>query len=297
LTDEKKEIARGYLIPKALKATGLAEGPKLEISDEVVLNIINNYSREPGVRQLEKNIEKICRKSALKLLTDKTEKVSVSVATLPSFLGKSKYRADQYYEMPPPGIVMGLGANNMGGSGLFVETVAEQLGEKAELQLTGQVGDVMRESVSIAYTYAKNLLKKLLPENEFFLSSTLHLNWLHGGIPKDGPSGGCAIVTSLLSIALNRPVNPKITMTGEVTLHGRVLAIGGIKEKTMAGRRAGANIFIFPRSNKPEFDKLPVHLRTGITVHFVEDYREILPIVFPEVATVQFGAIDEAMVA
>jgi len=177
---------------------------------------------------------------------------------------------------------MGLGANDIGGSGLFVETVVDKIGTKSSLTVTGQLGSVMKESIDIAYTYAKTFLSHLDPKNSFFFTSALHVNWIHGAISKEGPSGGCVIVTSLLSLALNTPVPVDVTMTGEITLTGKVLSIGGVKAKTVAGIRAGASIFIYPKDNKHDFEQLPDYIKSQIKAHFVEDYQEVFEIVFPQ---------------
>jgi len=180
---------------------------------------------------------------------------------------------------------MGLGANESGGTGLYVETVVDQMGTKSSLTVTGKLGSVMKESIDIAYTFSKNFLAKLDVKNTFFSTSALHVNWLHGAMPKEGPSGGCVIVTSLISLALNTPVPVDITMTGEITLTGKVLCIGGVKAKTVAGIRAGANRFIYPKDNKHDFDQLPDSIKSGVKAYFVEDYLEVFSLVFPQHAS------------
>jgi len=186
---------------------------------------------------------------------------------------------------------MGLGANDMGGTGLFVETVVDKIGTKSSLTVTGQLGSVMKESIDIAYTFAKTFISRLDSKNNFFSTSALHVNWLHGAMPKEGPSGGCVIVTSLLSLALNTPVPVDVTMTGEITLTGKVLCIGGVKAKTLAGIRSGASRFIYPKDNKHDFEQLPDYIKSQIKAYFVEDYHEVFEIIFPQHAKASTSSI------
>jgi len=284
MAEEKREIFYRFLVPAALKEHGLSND-QIEFEPNIADVIMREYCREPGVRNLQKSVEKICRKITLRLLENPEEKKhKISETNIDTFIGKPKFKQDRYYEHPPAGVVMGLGANESGGSGLYVETVAEKRGgeQSSSLTVTGQLGSVMKESIDIAYTFVKNFLALVDPDNKFFSSSVLHINWLHGAVPKEGPSGGCAIATSLLSLALNTPVPADITMTGEITLTGKVLCIGGVKQKTVAGIRAGAKKFIFPKDNMHDFNILPEHLKNGISVHFVEDYHEVFEIIFPQ---------------
>ncbi|KAJ9508112.1 hypothetical protein QJQ45_021405, partial [Haematococcus lacustris] len=183
---------------------------------------------------------------------------------------------DKFYEVTPPGVVMGLAWTSMGGATLYVEAARVHEGEaKGSLVTTGQLGDVFRESATIAHTFARTYLAGLQPGSTFFKSSAIHIHVPHGSTPKDGPSAGCTLITALLSLALGRRVAPDLAMTGEVTLTGRVLPIGGVKEKVLAARRAGVKQVLFPEGNRPDYDELSADLKEGLTTHFVSTYDQV----------------------
>ncbi|KAD6795492.1 hypothetical protein E3N88_06388 [Mikania micrantha] len=210
-----------------------------------------------------------------------TEKVLVDEKNLADYVGKPVFHAERMYDQTPLGVVMGLAWTAMGGSTLYIETTQVEQGEgKGALHLTGQLGDVMKESAQIAHTVARAILAAKDHENPFFANSKVHLHVPAGATPKDGPSAGCTMITSLLSLAMNKHVKKDLAMTGEVTLTGRVLPIGGVKEKTIAARRSGVKTLIFPLANKRDFDELAPNVKEGLDVHFVDDYNQIYDLAF-----------------
>ncbi|KAF5946890.1 hypothetical protein HYC85_017118 [Camellia sinensis] len=211
------------------------------------------------------------------------EKVLVDTANLSDFVGKPVFHAERIYEHTPAGVVMGLAWTAMGGSTLYIETtLIEQTEGKGALHLTGQLGDVMKESAQIAHTVARAILLEKEPQNTFFANSKLHLHVPAGATPKDGPSAGCTMITSLLSFAMKKPVRKDLAMTGEVTLTGKILPIGGVKEKTIAARRNDVKTIIFPSANKRDFDELAPNVKQGLEVHFVDDFNQIFDLAFAD---------------
>jgi len=198
---------------------------------------------------------------------------------LEQYLGKPVFTTDRFYERTPVGVTMGLAWTSMGGATLYVEAIKVPA-EKTEMKLTGQAGDVMKESVQIAWTYLHGKINTYAPGMAFFEKSSVHVHIPEGATPKDGPSAGVTMVTSMLSLLLNRPVLQDLGMTGELTLTGRVLAIGGVKEKVIAARRSGAKVLIFPKDNKRDYDELPAYIKKGLSIHFVEHYDEVFAIAF-----------------
>ncbi|XP_065852683.1 lon protease homolog 1, mitochondrial [Euphorbia lathyris] len=360
ITDEKMHIARDYLEKSTREACGI-KPEQVEVTDDALLALIENYCREAGVRNLQKHIEKIYRKIALKLVrqgevsesavpgeleqvetasvesssesigdsgnrqNDKTtekdgiavtdqpsdqiqdsidkladtkeatesekieeheltkaiEKLLVEASNLADFVGKPVFHAERIYKQTPVGVVMGLAWTAMGGSTLYIETTLVEEGEgKGALNLTGQLGDVMKESAQIAHTVARAILREKEPDNPFFANAKVHLHVPAGATPKDGPSAGCTMITSLLSLALKKPVRKDLAMTGEVTLTGKILPIGGVKEKTIAARRSDVKTIIFPSANRRDFDELASNVKEGLDVHFVDDYSQIFELAF-----------------
>ncbi|KAJ1292513.1 hypothetical protein BS78_02G397200 [Paspalum vaginatum] len=376
ITDEKMHIARDYLEKNTREACGI-KPEQVEVTDAALLALIENYCREAGVRNLQKQIEKIYRKIALQLVrqgasnepdqealsvtasedpsrgdnaTEKDEvlkdpaleddsitnnvtssaseeanevnvtkeavvheahtaeapkedsvsegnkdtngakedaadkaieKVVVDSSNLGDFVGKPVFQAERIYEQTPVGVVMGLAWTAMGGSTLYIETTKVEEGEgKGALVLTGQLGDVMKESAQIAHTVGRAILLEKETDNHFFANSKLHLHVPAGATPKDGPSAGCTMITSMLSLAMGKPVKKDLAMTGEVTLTGRILPIGGVKEKTIAARRSAIKTLIFPAANRRDFDELAPNVKEGLEVHFVDTYSEIYDLAF-----------------
>ncbi|KAB2005994.1 hypothetical protein E1A91_D11G317300v1 [Gossypium mustelinum] len=344
ITDEKMHIARDYLEKTAREACGV-KPEQVEVTDAALLGLIENYCREAGVRNLQKHIEKIYRKIALRLVregssnesvmvqpadakaevvdesdhhaaankadvevetsvqvdtvqtndqpkdpknaadskelqeteaTKAVEKVVVDTSNLADFVGKPVFHAERIYDQTPVGVVMGLAWTAMGGSTLYIETTQVEQGEgKGALHLTGQLGDVMKESAQIAHTLARAILLEKEPANPYFANSKLHLHVPAGATPKDGPSAGCTMITSMLSLAMKKPVRKDLAMTGEVTLTGKILPIGGVKEKTIAAKRSEVRTIIFPAANRRDYDELAPNVTEGLNVHFVDDYSQI----------------------
>ncbi|KAM7325876.1 hypothetical protein ACRRTK_014354 [Alexandromys fortis] len=287
VAQEKLAIAERYLVPQARALCGLDEN-KAQLSAAVLTLLIKQYCRESGVRNLQKQVEKVLRKAAYKIVSGEAETVQVTPENLQDFVGKPVFTVERMYDITPAGVVMGLAWTAMGGSTLFVETSLRRplLRDSREdkdgsLEVTGQLGDVMKESARIAYTFARAFLMEQDPDNDFLVTSHIHLHVPEGATPKDGPSAGCTIVTALLSLALGQPVLQNLAMTGEVSLTGKVLPVGGIKEKTIAAKRAGVTCIVLPAENRKDFSDLAPFITEGLEVHFVEHYREIFRIAFP----------------
>jgi len=280
ITDEKVQIARTYLEKAAKEKSGLKDFDA-SITDEAMAKLIGDYCREAGVRNLQKHLEKIYRKVALKVARAKSggetlDSVSVGLDDLIDYVGHAPFATDKIYDATPPGVVTGLAWTAMGGSTLYIECTSVDAGEgKGALKTTGQLGDVMKESSTIAHTFARHFLEMKDAGNDFLSKTSLHMHVPAGATPKDGPSAGITITTSLLSLAMGKPVKPNLAMTGELTLTGRVLPVGGIKEKTIAARRSGVTTIIFPEGNKKDYDELSEDVREGLEVHFVSEYDQV----------------------
>ncbi len=285
---EKIEIAKKYLVPRNRKKMGL-KASDLNFTKGALAQIINGYAREAGVRSLENNIKKIMRKVAVKFarLEDskgkgkRRHKTLVTEKNLSEYLGKPIFTSDRYYKQNPIGVCTGLAWTSLGGATLYVEAI-EYPAEKIEMKLTGQAGDVMKESAQIAWSYLHGRSNDYAPGIPFFEKKQVHIHIPEGATPKDGPSAGITMVTSLLSLLLKKPVRENLGMTGELTLTGRILPIGGLKEKLIAARRSKVNVLIFPKENLRDYDELPEYLKKGLEVHFVEYYDDVFRIAFPE---------------
>ncbi|XP_068942832.1 lon protease homolog, mitochondrial [Petaurus breviceps papuanus] len=290
VAEEKLAIAERYLVPQARILCGLDES-KTKVSSDVLTLLIKQYCRESGVRNLQKQVEKMLRKSAYKLVSGEMESVEITPDNLQDFVGKPLFTVERMYDVTPPGVVMGLAWTAMGGSTLFIETSPRRPKETdskdGSIEVTGQLGDIMKESAKIAYTFARAFLMRKDPSNDFLLASHIHLHVPEGATPKDGPSAGCTIVTALLSLAMNQPIRQNVAMTGEVSLTGKILPVGGIKEKTIAAKRAGVTCVILPAENKKDYYDLASFITEGLETHFVEHYNEIFDIVFPQEETVE----------
>jgi ATP-dependent Lon protease len=207
------------------------------------------------------------------------KKVSVSENNVKDFLGKPIFTTDRYYERTPVGVCMGLAWTSLGGATLYVEATKVHA-EKTEMKLTGQVGDVMKESSQIAWTFLHSQINRYAPGRNFFEKSQVHLHIPEGATPKDGPSAGITMVTALLSLLKDQPVIEDLGMTGELTLTGKILPIGGVKEKLIAAKRSGAKVLIFPLENQRDYDELPAYVKKGIQMHFVSHYDEVFDVAF-----------------
>ncbi|KAI9190795.1 Lon protease C-terminal proteolytic domain-containing protein [Polychytrium aggregatum] len=291
VSDEKVAIARNYLSPQSRESSGLTEDQVL-LEDSSIESLIKNYCRESGVRNLKKHIEKVYRKAALKIVqrsqnenvaVTSGEKLVVTVDNLKDYVGPPVYTTDRMYDKTPAGVVMGLAWTSLGGSVLYIESVLESVvrdDSKPSFRQTGQMGDVMKESTAIAYTYARSLMSRRFPENQFFDKAAIHMHIPEGATPKDGPSAGVTMTTSLLSLALSQPIRQNVSMTGEITLTGKVLKIGGVKEKTIAAKRSGVELIILPHQNKADWEELPANIKEGLEAKFVSWYDEIFDTVF-----------------
>ncbi len=272
IAEEKLEIARRYLIPKAVESTGLKEN-QFTIRKDALRLIIEDYAREAGVRNLENLIKKIARKSVMEIVRDSSRKIKVSKNEVESLLGKPVFTADEMFENIP-GVVTGLAWTSMGGATLQIEATAVNSRNKGFKQ-TGQLGAVMVESAEIAYSYVMAHLEKYGAQNDFFDKRFVHIHVPAGATPKDGPSAGITMATALISMILKKPVRKRLAMTGELTLTGQVLPIGGVKEKVIAARRSGCKSLIFPESNKKDYDELPDYLKKGLTVFYASRYENV----------------------
>ena len=283
VAEEKVAIAQQYLVPQALKSVGLPED-KVDLTAEALQKLIHQYCRENGVRNLKKHVEKIYRKAAYVAVTDESEaKITITPDNLKDYVGGPVFTSDRLYPKTPKGVIMGLAYNSLGGASLYIESVLElPWTEKSRpnFHRTGNMGDVMKESTSIAYSYAKAFLSRHYPSNKFLDHASVHLHVPEGATPKDGPSAGIAMCSSLLSLALDRPIEKEIAMTGELTLTGKVLRIGGVKEKLIAAKRSGVTEIIFPAGNQADYDALDAYLREGIQAHFVDNYEDVASILF-----------------
>ena len=268
--NEKFHIGKQYLIPKQIKKNGLKKS-QLVINDKALKTIISEYTREAGVRGLERQVGKICRKAAKLVVEEQQEKVRVSGKNIEEFLGKKKFRPDMANAENEIGIVRGLAWTQVGGDTLEIE-VNIMPGE-GNLILTGQLGDVMQESARIALSYVRSIVKK---EASYFKEHDIHLHIPEGAVPKDGPSAGVTMSTALYSAIEEIPVDAKVAMTGEVTLRGKVLPIGGLKEKLLAAKSAGIKKVLVPQENKPDVEELEEEITDGIQIVFVTKVKQVL---------------------
>ncbi len=278
ILQEKLQIAKKFLIPKQLSAHGVKEN-QVAITDDALQEIIDGYAREAGVRSLENHIKKIIRKSVKKIVEKKACRFIIDRGEVAALLGKKIFTDDNYYRKPRVGVVMGLAWTSMGGDTLYIEATSVQTG-KPEFKQTGQLGSVMVESSEIAYTYVRSFLNKNKQASEFFKNNFIHLHVPAGATPKDGPSAGITMAVTLYSLALNKPLKNMVAMTGELSLTGRVMPIGGIKEKTIAAKRARITNLIFPEENKKDFDELPAHIRKGLKPSFVSTFSQVVKLCF-----------------
>jgi len=273
--EEKLEIAKRYLVPRQIERNGLTRS-RIAFSDAALRTIITEYTREAGVRSLEREIGSVCRKVARQVAEGTApRRVSVSAERVRELLGKPRFRAEVKRRTREPGVATGLAWTPVGGDVLFVEATA--MPGSGKLTLTGQLGDVMRESAQAALCYVRGHADGLVGEG-WFAEHDLHIHVPAGAIPKDGPSAGVTMVTALMSLLTGRPVRDDVAMTGEVTLTGQVLPIGGLKEKALAAQRAGIRTVIAPAENEADVDEIPEHLRRRLQFRFVRDVDEVLEV-------------------
>ncbi|UXR63413.1 endopeptidase La [Bdellovibrio bacteriovorus] len=272
--DEKRQIARNHLWPKQLAEHGLDEA-QLRITDEALTKLLTHYTREAGVRDLQRKIATVCKHMSLKIIKAASLPLLVEEKDLEDIFGAERFSADMIGSLLPPGVVTGLAWTPVGGDILFIE--AAQMPGQGQLLLTGQLGEVMQESAKIALSLLKSRLPILNPLLDFS-KKDIHVHVPAGAIPKDGPSAGVTMLTSIASLLLNKPVDPKLAMTGEISLRGSVLPVGGIKEKVIAAHRAGVQEILLCRRNEKDLREIPEDIRKDLRFHFVEDVNDVLKI-------------------
>jgi len=276
LADEKVAIAKKHLLPRQLEKAGVKRD-QLRLTGAAIKQIIEGYAREAGVRNLEKQLAKIVRKAVVKLLDKPQQTVRITPKELPEYLGQPLFRDEQ--SLSGTGIITGLAWTSMGGATLPVEAnVIHQ--QSRGLKLTGQLGEVMRESAEIAYSYISSELARFGAPAEFYDKALVHLHVPEGATPKDGPSAGVTMASALLSLALGKVPKKGLAMTGELTLTGRVLPVGGIREKVIAAKRQKIHELILPQANRGDYEELPEYVRDGMTIHFARQFKDVAKVLF-----------------
>lgn len=276
ITEEKLAIAKRHLWPKQLDKAGVST-KQLSISDSALRALIEGYAREAGVRQLEKQLGKLVRKAVVQLLEDPQSKVKIAAKDLEGYLGMPVFRSEQV--LSGVGVITGLAWTSMGGATLPIEATRIHTLNRG-FKLTGQLGEVMKESAEIAYSYVSSNLKTYKGDPTFFDQAFVHMHVPEGATPKDGPSAGVTIASALLSLARNQAPKKGVAMTGELTLTGQVLAIGGVREKVIAARRQKIHELILPEANRGSYQELPEYLKQGITVHFAKRFSDVAKVLF-----------------
>jgi ATP-dependent Lon protease len=271
--DEKIRIAQRYLIPRQTEANGL-KPEQIRITKSAISKIITGYTREAGVRNIERELAAVCRGVASQIAEGVIEKAKITARDLHRFLGPVRITEEAAARTSKPGVVMGLAWTPAGGDILFIEATAMK--GKGGLTLTGQLGDVMKESATAALSFIRANAEALGIAKDFFEGTDIHIHVPSGAIPKDGPSAGVTMLTALTSLLTNRTVKKDLAMTGEITLRGLVLPIGGVKEKVLAAHRAGVKTIILPKWNRKDLEDVPVKVRKEITFHFLDEMLEVL---------------------
>ncbi|MBR0441528.1 MAG: endopeptidase La, partial [Firmicutes bacterium] len=259
--EEKQNIAKKYLIPKQIKAHGL-KNTQISITPGAVKGIIESYTRESGVRGLEKEIANLCRKVTRKVVEGEDEKHSITASNLEEYLGKKRFHYDKLLGKNEVGVATGMAWTVVGGETLFVETAA--LPGSGHIVLTGQLGDVMQESAKAAISYVRSRSAELGIQDDFYKTKDIHIHVPEGATPKDGPSAGVTMCVSVISALTGRPVRKDVAMTGEISLRGKILPVGGIKEKVLAAHRMGVKTILLPQENKADIDDLPETVRNDL---------------------------------
>ncbi|MDO4622963.1 MAG: endopeptidase La [Eubacteriales bacterium] len=272
--NEKMHIAKEHLVPKQIRTNGLKKG-QLEITDEALAIVMDGYTREAGVRNLERQIGQICRKTALKCQEEKKKSIVVTPENLEDFLGRRKFTEETANEKPEIGIVRGLAWTSVGG--VTLETEVNIMPGKGAFVLTGQLGDVMKESAQTAVSYIRSSAEKWKIEPEFFDKHDIHIHIPEGAVPKDGPSAGITMASAMVSAITGIPARCDVAMTGEITLRGRVLPIGGLKEKLLAARKAKIRTVLVPEKNRPDVEEMDKEITEGLEIVFVRTMEDVLP--------------------
>ena len=275
--NEKLHIAKEHLLAKQMERNGIRP-EQLAITDKAMAKIISGYTREAGVRNLERKLGEICRKVARPLYEGEKEKIKVTEQNLEKFLGKEKYSFDKKNDTDEVGIVRGLAWTSVGGDTLEIEV--NIMPGKGEFQLTGQLGDVMKESAQAGISYIRSVSEEYHIPKKFFQENDIHIHIPEGAVPKDGPSAGITMATAMLSAITKTPVRADVAMTGEITLRGRVLPIGGLKEKTLAAKNAGIKTICVPKKNEKDIDEISPEIKKGLEIVFVEQMKDVLDVAF-----------------
>ena len=275
--NEKLHIATEHLLAKQMERNGIRP-EQLAITDKAMAKIISGYTREAGVRNLERKLGEICRKAARPLYEGEKEKIKVTEQNLEKFLGKEKYSFDKKNDTDEVGIVRGLAWTSVGGDTLEIEV--NIMPGKGEFQLTGQLGDVMKESAQAGISYIRSVSEEYHIPKKFFQENDIHIHIPEGAVPKDGPSAGITMATAMLSAITKTPVRADVAMTGEITLRGRVLPIGGLKEKTLAAKNAGIKTICVPKKNEKDIDEISPEIKKGLEIVFVEQMKDVLDVAF-----------------
>ncbi|MEZ4271306.1 MAG: endopeptidase La [Myxococcota bacterium] len=273
IPEEKVEIASRYLLPRQRKNHGLSSR-QLQMGKPCLRRMVREYTHEAGVRELDRLIGKVCRKRATEVVEGKKVAPAVRAQSIPAFLGPPKIHEDRVGKRHKPGVAVGLAWTPMGGDVLFIEIV--HMPGKGDVKVTGHLGEVMTESASIAMSYVRHQAATLGIPREFFEKNDIHVHFPAGAVPKDGPSAGVTITTALISLLTDTPIQPRLAMTGEMTLRGEVLPVGGIREKVVAARRAGIRTVIVPERNRADVDEIPIPVREKIDFVFAESYQQVL---------------------
>ncbi len=276
-TNEKQHIAKEHLVKKQLKEHGIAK-KQLSFTDKALEKMIVSYTKEAGVRELERQIGKVCRKIAIDILKDSKEKHKITIHNLEDYLGKEKYSQEKANKKDDIGLVRGLAWTSVGGVTLEIEV--NDMAGKGEIKLTGQLGDVMKESAMAGYSYVRFVAPQYGVPEDYFETHDLHIHIPEGAVPKDGPSAGITMATAMLSAIAGRKVKADLAMTGEVTLRGRVLAIGGLKEKLLAAKMAGIHNVLIPAENEKDLHEIEEEIKTGLNIICVETMQDVLEYAF-----------------
>ncbi len=277
--EEKLQIAKRYLLPRVLADHGISR-KKVKFDSASMREIINGYTREAGLRNFERELATVVRKIAVKIAAGKRGPFTVKPTDMKTYLGPPRFFSSEAAKREVPGVALGLAWTASGGDLLYIE--AAKMAGKKSLVLTGRLGDVIKESAQAALSWIRTRETQLGLKENFFDDEDIHIHFPEGATPKDGPSAGITLVAALVSLLTNTPIQPKLAMTGEITLRGKVLPIGGLKEKALAARRAGVKNVIIPIGNIHDLDELQPEVLRDITFHPIEKIEEMLPIAFPK---------------
>jgi len=271
--EEKIQIANRHLIPKQIKEHGLKKS-EIKFTDEAILKLVESYTREAGVRNLERQVANVCRKTALDIATNKCKSVKITPNKVEEYLGARKFFSEIAERCNKPGVVVGLAWTAFGGDILFIE--ASKMPGKGGLKLTGKLGDVMKESAQAAFSFVRTNASQFEIDPDFYKKYDIHVHVPAGAIPKDGPSAGIAMITAMVSLLTDIPVKEKLGMTGEISLRGNVLPIGGLKEKSTAALRSGLNHIIVPKHNEKDLEEIPEQVKKDLKITFVNEVEDVI---------------------